>query len=51
MIQMRNFIKNMANAAKKEDLTLIVNSSYRDYASQEEVWNSYENAYGEKAQR
>ena len=40
--------KNMANAAKKEDLTLIVNSSYRDYASQEEVWNSYENAYGEE---
>lgn len=40
--------KNMWNAAKKEGLTLIVNSSYRDYNSQEEVWNNYENLYGEE---
>ena len=40
--------KNMWSAAKKEDLTLIVNSSYRDYNSQEEVWNYYENAQGEE---
>jgi len=40
--------KSMATAAKKEDLTLIVNSSYRDYQSQEEVWKNYEDAYGEE---
>ena len=40
--------KSMWTAAKKEGLTLIVNSSYRDYQSQEEVWNNYENAYGEE---
>ncbi len=39
--------KNMWTAAKKEDLTLIVNSSYRDYESQEQVWNSYEKQRGE----
>lgn len=40
--------KSMWKAAKKEDLTLIVNSSYRDYQSQEEVWNNYEDAFGEE---
>lgn len=40
--------KNMWNAAKKEGLTLIVNSSYRDYTSQDEVWKHYENVYGEE---
>ena len=40
--------KNMWSAAKKEDLTLIVNSSYRDYASQEQVWNSYDLQRGEE---
>lgn len=43
-----NAFKNMATAAKEEGLTLIVNSSYRDYTSQEEVWNAYEEAYGEE---
>ena len=40
--------KNMWSAANKEGLTLIVNSSYRDYNSQDEVWSNYENAYGEE---
>ena len=34
--------------AKKEDLKLIVNSSYRDYESQNSVWNNYENYNGEE---
>ena len=40
--------KNMWSAAKKQDLTLIVNSSYRDYKSQEEVWNYYDDLRGEE---
>ena len=40
--------KNMWAAAKAEGLTLIVNSSYRDYESQEQVWNKYANIYGEE---
>ena len=40
--------KNMWSAAKKEDLKLIVNSSYRDYESQNSVWNNYENYNGEE---
>lgn len=43
-----NAFKNMWSAAKKEDLTLIVNSSYRDYASQDNVWNNYEAQRGEE---
>lgn len=39
--------KDMWSAAKKEELTLIVNSSYRDYASQDEVWKYYDDIYGE----
>lgn len=41
--------RSMWNAAKKEELVLIVNSSYRDYESQDEVWNSLEQASGEIA--
>ena len=33
--------KNMWQKAKSENLNLIVNSSYRDYESQENVWNNY----------
>lgn len=46
--EVSNAFKNMATAAKEKGLTLIVNSSYRDYTSQEEVWNAYEEAYGEE---
>ena len=43
-----NAFKNMWKAAKEKDLTLIINSSYRDYEFQEQVWNNYEEAYGEE---
>ena len=33
--------KNMWQAAKKDKLTLIVTSSYRDYKTQEYLWNRY----------
>ena len=33
--------KSMYNAAKEENLTLIVNSSYRTYQYQEDLWNNY----------
>ena len=39
--------KDMFYAAKKEDLTLIITSSYRDYNTQEKLWNQYSNAYGD----
>lgn len=39
--------KNMYEAAKKEGLGLVVNSSYRSYQDQEEVCNTYKNLYGE----
>ena len=35
-----NFIK-MFNDAKKENLSLIITSAYRDYNYQEELWNGY----------
>ena len=38
----------MANDAKKENLTLIVNSSYRSYDEQEEVYNNYKKLKGEE---
>ena len=40
--------KNMWYAAKEEDLTLIVTSSYRDYKTQETLWNQYADRNGEK---
>lgn len=40
--------RSMWNAAKKEGLMLIVNSSYRDYESQDTVWKSFSNARGEE---
>ena len=42
------FIK-MFKAAKKEDLTLIVNSSFRSYEEQDEVYNEYLDSRGEEA--
>jgi len=40
---------NMFNAAKKEDLTLIINSSFRSYEDQEEIYNYYKINKGEEA--
>jgi D-alanyl-D-alanine carboxypeptidase len=39
--------KNMWTDAKKEDLSLIITSSYRDYEFQEELWNNYAYANSE----
>ena len=39
--------KNMYDAAKKEGLGLVINSSYRSYQDQEEVCNTYKDLYGE----
>ena len=41
-----NAYKEMWNAAKKEDLTLIVSSSYRTYETQNKLWTSRANALG-----
>ena len=38
----------MWNAAKEEGLLLIVNSSYRDYETQDAVWKDYAEANGEE---
>ena len=43
-----NAFLNMFNAAKKEDLTLIINSSYRSYEEQEEIYNSLKNSKGDE---
>ncbi len=40
---------DMWNAANNEGIYLIVNSSYRDYASQEELYNTYKDSYGTTA--
>lgn len=42
-----NAFKNMFYAAKKEDLTLIITSSYRDYETQDKLWNQYAYTYGD----
>lgn len=39
---------NMANAAKAENINLMVNSSYRNYAEQERVYKLYEDNYGKE---
>jgi len=39
----------MFNAAKKENLTLIINSSFRSYEDQEEIYNYYKINRGEEA--
>lgn len=43
-----NHYVQMANAAKKEGLTLIVTSSYRDYDFQKTLYNNYVNKNGKK---
>lgn len=43
-----NAFIQMFKAAKKEDLTLIINSSYRSYEEQEEVYNEYKSSRGEE---
>ena len=40
---------SMFKAAKLEDLTLIINSSYRSYEDQEEIYNEYKSTRGEEA--
>ena len=37
---------NMFNAAKAENITIIVNSSYRTYQYQADLWNNYSSAHG-----
>lgn len=39
---------NMYNDAKKEDITIIINSSYRPYSEQEEIYNQYLEWYGQE---
>lgn len=42
--------KEMAAAAKDEDIVLVINSSYRSYKDQDEIWNYRKNNFGtEKA--
>ena len=43
-----NAFLNMFNDAKKEDLTLIVNSSFRSYEEQTDIYNKYKNYKGEE---
>ena len=43
-----NAFLNMFNAAKKEDLTLIINSSFRSYEDQEEIYNELKNSRGDE---
>ncbi len=43
-----NAFLNMFNAAKKENLTLIINSSYRSYEEQDEVYNDFKDSRGEE---
>lgn len=38
----------MFNAAKEENLTIIINSSVRTYKYQEDLWKSYAKAHGEE---
>ena len=40
--------KNMFNAAKKEDITLIINSGYRTYEAQKEAYDMYSDMGGEQ---
>ena len=38
---------NMYNAAKDDGIKLIINSSYREYEKQENIYEDYKNWYGE----
>lgn len=42
-----NYFK-MARDAKQQGLNLVVNTSYRSYASQEKIYNNFVNQYGEE---
>jgi len=39
--------KKMADAAKKEKISLVINSAYRSYDSQKSVYDEYESRFGE----
>ena len=39
---------SMFNAAKKENITIIINSAYRSYKKQEELYNQYLSQYGKE---
>ena len=41
-----NAFVNMADAAKSEDIILVINSSYRSYEDQETIWSSRKKANG-----
>ncbi len=43
-----NAFLNMFNKAKEEGLTLIINSSYRSFEEQEEIYNDYKSSRGEE---
>jgi len=43
-----NAFLEMYNAAKSEDLTLIINSSFRSYEEQEEIYNEFLSSRGEE---
>lgn len=43
-----NAFLSMWNAAKKENLTLIINSSYRSYDDQEKIYDEYKSTKGEE---
>ena len=43
-----NAFLNMFNAAKKENLTLIINSSFRSFEEQDEIYNYYKSINGEE---
>ncbi len=40
--------KNMFNAAKKDNITLIINSAYRNYEDQKDVYDTYKDTNGEE---
>jgi len=42
-----NSFINMYNSAKEQKLTLIINSAYRSYAEQEEIYNDYLSRHGQ----
>ncbi len=39
--------KKMLRDMEKEDLHILINSSYRSYQEQEETWNTYQQLYGD----
>lgn len=43
-----NAFKEMADAAKNDGITLIINSGYRSYKDQENVYNDYKSSKGEE---